>query len=358
MAHRWHDLSFHDNYDTALILRNHHMMERLRDLPLLRHLVIHFSVGYLKDPDDAIKCWIPVGGFKNLTSLELYQCYNKDVNLLTKELAQAFIQCPKLKKLALGTSCGARAETTPETWAIEHKGSFFEKLCLEYGSLSPTPQPLALETLRLGHGVCLLRSTSGDVDNYFAKLVKLDELKVLHLFNGIVQFASIDVDDVDAEVLEIDFSLLEDCKSLQEVSLTRITPEVIRWLSGPARGVQELFITDSYNIYDPDLRFFSQLKLDRLSTLYTDEFIEGDPLSDTEESDSGDETPKEISSGASASTGGTSGFVVSKDIEVRTILDRLYERHDLSHLENLSFTFDFDKQWVSMHLTIDSTLFN
>lgn len=336
---RWHDDSSSEEYESSLILRDDDVLAKLRNLPLLKHILIQFTSAFLDDdPNIAVKCWIPLRPFTNLISLELYQFYGLEFDVLAKEIAQALSQSPNLRKLGLGIACNIKAEDLPpEIYIIEHRGTFFEQICFFYESLSPSSKPLDLETLKLGNGVCLLKSKLETEVNYLAKLVKVSGLKTLHICNPLVQFSW----NGENQALKIEWSLLEDCISLRQVSVTRITADIVRWLSGPAKNVEELFVTDQYSPDDPDLNLYSQLKLNKLSTLYVTETL-WRRIPDA----------SEFPPGASPSTseGQTSNFPICGGPPVTTILDRLHKNHDLSHLRALSFPLDFKFQWVSFSL--------
>lgn len=129
--------------------------------------------------------------------------------------------------------------------------------------------------------------------------------------------------------LEIDFSLLENYKSLYHLSSCRITPEIVDWLSESARNFQELFITDIYNIYHEDLDLLNVLKFNSLSTLYV--------------TDDDDDNPEFFhrSPGRRSET---------RETAIVAVIDRLSLRNDLSYLSKLSITFQFETQWVGSAL--------
>lgn len=339
-----------DEYETALILSTPSVLEKLKDLPLLEHVSIQFAGSYLEDYERALRCFIPLKGFRNLASLELYQFYGKE-NVLLKQLSRALKESPNLKKLGLGLATDCNCDAYPETYILQHRGRFLEKLCLSYAS-QPDARPLPLETLRLGNGICLWKAKCKNAKNYLAKLVKTEGLQTLHIFNGLVQ-----LDDENIEYgyeMVIDTSLLKNCKSLHQLQVARLSHDIIDWLSGPASTVQELFVTHHYSMYEDGMDLFNLLKVNKLTTLYIAEVwvkrrSEEDAWSDTDSSDSNiptdsESSPDTINPGESRPSGETTTW---EDLSIITPLDRVAQRNDLSHLKRLSLCLEFQTQWVS-----------
>lgn len=106
--------------------------------------------------------------FKNLTSLELYAIHARTPQLLVKDLADVLGANPHLKKLGLGRACDVDCIDNPET-LIWRGPDFMELLCQRYESHCKAP-PLALETLRLGHGTFFYKYAEVTSGAYLSKL--------------------------------------------------------------------------------------------------------------------------------------------------------------------------------------------
>ncbi len=282
-----------------------------------------------------------------------------------KELASFLCDSPLLKKLGLGFACD-RTQDDDEAILIggpDGEMDFLERLCLLYGSMSKTG-PLALETLRLGAGIYLSEPSSPENGHYLTKLVAARNLKVLHLENGLVNS---DFDE-DSFYQPIDWTPFppEDCKSLRQLSVTRLGEDVTNWLRQPGNCVQELIVTDHYKFNDKDLNEFFRLPSSRLSMLWTrDKFpwqseIEED--SDWTDTDSSIDERSDVDSSTSHQStpesldpqlqdlDTTESHVLNStaprlDRQVMTVLDRLPDGG--SHLERLCIALDFEVQWVS-----------
>lgn len=158
-------------------------------------------------------------------------------------------------------------------------------------------------------------------------------LRTLYFVNGSLAFGNYD-DEFEADVVEIDLSLLNGCKSLHRVSMRTIDSGIADWLSGPARTVQELLVTNNYDSHDPDLDLFKKLKLKRLPMLYVDDHDDETLLPKSERAASESEiSPDRLS-------------VASEDKTVISVFDRVKVGHDLFHLQKLSFTMRFQTQWT------------
>jgi len=149
----WHDMAFADEYCTVSILRNPKLLTTLKECSSLCGLLIVFGSQYLENETDALNCWVPLPGFRNLVSLELYRFYG-DLAKTTREIVDLLSNCPKLRTLGLGLACNYDCEVAPESVVLEEdKTSFLESLCVRYGDTGNLP--LALHTPRLGDGMCL-----------------------------------------------------------------------------------------------------------------------------------------------------------------------------------------------------------
>lgn len=124
-------------------------MEAVKKPPLLQNLLIHFRE--LLEPRSGRGregSFLPLNGFRNLTSLEIYDFYGEKIYLLSN-LATAL---ENLQKLGLSMNCGYDHET--ECTRLEFRGRYFEKLCLRYASKAGS-RSLPIESLRLGCGLCV-----------------------------------------------------------------------------------------------------------------------------------------------------------------------------------------------------------
>lgn len=316
----------------------------------------------------------------------------RDHDRLVKEIGNALCDSPFLKKLGLGFAC---------EWAEEDEAIFFgapgrspdflERLCEFYGSISKKG-PLALETLRLGFGIYLDEPSKPSKSHYLTKLLNIRSLKVLHLYNGLVNS---DLDDEDSFYKAIDWTpfTADECKSLRQLAVTRLRQDVTRWLSKDGACVQELIVMDHYNLNDKGLNEFSKLPL-QLNMIWTREwhpwrrltYNDEDDWTDTDESvsdwtdiDSSDESdldadsdesnsdldsdisnaqltdlnPSQLAPLISTSAQSQPNPLISTASNSRkqllTVLDLL--PNGGSHLTRLSISLDFETQWVSVTIS-------
>lgn len=323
------------------MLRNKNFLNALKNCETLQHLSIQFASQHLDDNTTACNCSMPLNGFRNLTSLELYQFYGNETQLIN-DIADVLSNCPRLKKLGLGMACDYDCDGAPEVLIMPGDCSFLERLCMRYEGQRKSP-PLKLETLRLGNGMFLHSPSSPDGSNFLLKLLKVDELKSLHVFNGLVKG---DMDD-DEETMEIDWAFLSNCTSLRQLAVTRLQDDVRQWLNNDGKSVQELIVTEHYSMYDDDLDNLDALRLPHLSMLFTrertvskrdpeDEWSDVDSWeldSDSEDTDLPDLEPQ---------------FTPKLDRSVITVLDRLYDGG--TNLKRLGLCFNFETQWVGPKL--------
>jgi hypothetical protein len=379
MDSRWIDSTYDDNYRPTLMLQNRELLEALKQSSTIKGVSILFASQYLDDPEDAFNCSIPLAGFKNLTSLELYNFYG-NLDTLVEDIADALGECPCLKTLGLGWGCAYDCEDLPEALLIDEELTFLQKLCLDYGSRSQS-SPLALDTLRLGQGMFLYDSVlphSPQTAKYLCKLVQVDALKRLHVWNGLVKW---DIDD-EHESMEVDWYQLDGCKSLRQLSVSRLEEDLLDWLNTGANSVQELIITDHYGMYDDDLDNFRFLSLQNLSMLFIREMTvskrnEDDFWSDTDssvtdsseaETTSGEESSSEPEARSrartlsEAETSSQAGSISESEISseagtpyseldrsIITVLDRLSDNG--AQLTRLGLCIDLETQWVGSSTT-------
>jgi hypothetical protein len=354
---RWLDVAFEDNYVLCRIIKDAAVVKALKNCKSLKNVSIQFSSHYLEDRRTAHHCWIPLEGFRDLTSLELFSFYGSKPKLVD-DLASLLCSCPGLKTLGLGMACDFDCEELPETLIIEDEDYFLEKLCMVYESKG-NPPPLALETLRLGYGMYLFQPPSSTGKNDFlSKLVKVAGLKILHLFNDSIKYGS---EDADRENMEIDWALLNECKSLYQLAISRLEPNVTDWLNGEGQSVQELIVSFAYTMYDDDLDEFDRLRLPKLTMLYTSEAHvakqdDDDAWTDADTDSSGSE-PSSIHPGDRDSSHILSSELIEPDPQSRpriydrsviTVLNRLHDGG--AQLTALRICLDFESQWVSIFI--------
>lgn len=330
------------------MLRNSQLLSTLKSYRSLRDICIKFTGQFLDDTPAAHILSIPLKGFRNLTLLELYDFYG-DETKLAKEIAGALWDSPGLKTLGLGKLCDCDHEDYPEIVILESGSNILEKLCIQYGSRSDVV-PLALETLRLGHGLCLVTSESTTASDYLEKLTTPASLRTLHVYNGLITF---DPDERE-ENLEIDWSLLNGCTSLHQLSVSRLTDDVATWLNDDGRSVQELIVTDHYKRTDWGLENFDALFRPQLSMLFTLEIAvssreANDDMADTDSSDSWTNTNsseywEENVSDQSLADNNSEVDRKKPHKAAITVLDRLQDGG--SHLSRLGLSLDFETQWV------------
>lgn len=330
----------------------------------LRDISIQFPCLYIHDPVPVRKCYFPLKGFRNLTSLELYAIY-KDYDRQVKDMASVLCESPFLKKFSLGFA----SEVNGDDEAILFGGpgreaDFFKRLCEFYGSKCKKP-PLALETLRLGWGIFLDKPSEATGGHYLTKLLTIKSLKVLHLYNGFVES---ELEENDLFCPRIDWTPFtsEDCRSLRQLSVTRLEEDVVDWLKSDGCCVQELIVTDHYSIDDEGLDEFINLP-SRLSMLWTREkhpsvrmYISNhtdsdwsdtdSSVSDTEGSESLDlleSTDSQWPAVDSSLFSRSNAIACKLDKTVMTVLDRLPDGG--SHLTRLCTALDFETQWVRIN---------
>jgi hypothetical protein len=167
--------------DPSLILQNDELLATLRSAPNLRELTLQYCALYSHGLDDFYKRNTQLQGFKNLTLLEIYGFFGAHSDLV-EDIANVLKDCPGLKRLGLGMHYESDVSDEFHEILVDNgQCDFLEELCLRYGTLS---SPLTLETLRLGTGMFIHKSESPDIGNYIGKLVNIQNVKTLHLYNG------------------------------------------------------------------------------------------------------------------------------------------------------------------------------
>lgn len=342
----------------------------MKSIRTLREVAIHFATYVVQDLIGIRSSYVPLRGFRNLTSLEVYNLCT-DYDGIIKDMGSALCDSPFLKKLGLG--CAVAYDLHDDAIIYRspgHDADFFERLCKFYGSASKTG-PLALETLRLGQGIFLGDPTFSSGVRHskeshpLTKLVNVKSLEVLHIYNGLVR----DEDDLlDSFYPIIDFDLFTskgERKSLRQLSVNRLTDDVTNWLSRGRVHLQELIVTDHYSINDEDLVEFFDLP-SGLSMIWTREKHPWDASpSRYNDSDSDSDEWTDIDSDESSSELSDSDldhpFYRSTPTQnpslprkIATVLDRLPDGG--SHLTRLCLALDFEVQWVRIPLSRLSAL--
>ncbi|KAH8670172.1 hypothetical protein BGZ60DRAFT_29778 [Tricladium varicosporioides] len=266
---KWRDRSSDFSYSTSRMLQDSMLLRTLKNAEFLENLSISFSGHWLDNPTLAARsCFIPLKGFQNLRSLELYDCYGNLSQLATK-IAALLADCPSLKTLGLGvaTECDFEEQDLRETLVVQEQGTFLQKISSYFNGICKAA-PLALQTLRLGTGVSVLKSKPLDGQNYLSKLFKFSELQRLHIFNGRVKYDWYEY----GEPAEFYWPYFTECSSLYQLSVTRLTKNVRYWLKAHGQSISELIVTNHYGMYDEALNNFDALDLPNLSMIFVREW--------------------------------------------------------------------------------------
>ena len=301
---RWIDATYDEMCTPSLILRNPEFLSSLKNVPTLRHLSVIFTRLENDDQIAACNCSIQLSSFKNLNSLELYNFFGNRAGLM-EDMVYVLRERPGLKVLGLGMAYeqdfeGGTAELNDTNYFID----FIDRLCIDYGSQDKTP-PLALETLRLGHGMFLSAGSIFHKERiYLNKLVRLDCLHSLHIYNGPDRYGEYD------DFMQMDWEQFQGRTSLRQLSVSRFNEDVRDWLNEPENKVDELVITDLYDEDEHGLDNFYLLE-------------RGLSMLDIETRESGASTPRRPG---------------------MTILDRLDDNGH--HLTRLGLYLDLESEWV------------
>ncbi|KAE8440689.1 hypothetical protein EG329_006807 [Mollisiaceae sp. DMI_Dod_QoI] len=346
----WYDNSIQPKNKTGQILQEQSILEALQSSSLQNLMVTFNNIRFLDAAGDRqtwlSRSYIPLGGFQNLTSLEVYQLCHLDEVTLLEDLAGVIRRCPQLKKLGLGGyERGEDDGLFPKDIIINNACDFLEKLCLRYSAYKDT-KPLALTTLRLGHGLLLLKHTSLDCDNYLAKLVEVTTLESLHITNGAIRRISGITRRKIWSAMQVDWSMLENCKSVRQLAVTALDMGARRWLNGVGKGVEDLIITSHYNRTKTCAKNFDRLRLPNLKMLVVHESFH--PRTRLRRDATG--APEKLTDDTIP---GLPGF--PENIEVlgtTTVLDRLHDNGRF--LKRLAICIDLESQWAqfSSHLML------
>ena len=233
---RWFDCSMDEECDPSLILQNDELLATLGNAPNLRELTLQYCALNSHGPDDLYKRSTQLQGFKSLTLLEIYGFYGAYSDL-REDIANVLKNCPGLKRLGLGMHYEFDiSDEFHEVLVGKGHCDFLEELCLRYGNFS---SPLQLETLRLGTGMFIHKSESPDIGNYIEKLVNIQTVKTLHLYNGYIHPNG----DWDEYALsEVHWEFFAKCTSLHQLSVTRLDDGVRKWLNASGESVSIFFV--------------------------------------------------------------------------------------------------------------------
>ncbi|KAH7317305.1 hypothetical protein BKA65DRAFT_365633, partial [Rhexocercosporidium sp. MPI-PUGE-AT-0058] len=176
----WYD-SPHEDHIPSLVLRNKAFIDALQSCKLLSHLYVFFDCQWNNDEEESLNCSIPLGGFRNLITLELYHIGGNEAEEV-KDITTALSYSPHLGKLSLGFGWRIGCEGPLDILHVRGEGDFLLYIYSRYQSLGKSP--LKLKTLRLGHGL-FPRTHRLNAGNFIAKLVGMSSLKTLYLFNGL-----------------------------------------------------------------------------------------------------------------------------------------------------------------------------
>lgn len=124
--------------------------------------------------------------------------------------------CPSLKLLGLSMAYEQSFEgSISEPFVANNFIDFIDRLCTDYGSQDHA-SPLALESLRLGCGMCIYAGHRSDKESiYLNKLVQLESLRKLHIYNGSDRY------EADDDSIQIDWQQFQGCTSLRQLSVSR-----------------------------------------------------------------------------------------------------------------------------------------
>lgn len=263
----------------------------------------------------ALSTTIFLTGFRNLSSLEIYNLPGDDTNVRVtiERIVEVLGENPKLKRLGLATA-HLRDDDNPPIALYLLNTNLLETLCKSY--VQSRFKPLPLNTLRLGCGMLKEQSfTSPSVTAYLEDLVMKNTLQTLHICNSFIV-----LEDEDLVRVDLDWKKMNGFTSLRQLSVSRFEDEVCDWMNSAGQSVEDLIITDNYNMYDLQ-DCLEMLKSPNLTMLYTREECaerDGDENSDDDYFD----------------------YTSSN----RTVLHRMRGR--ARNLARLSLSMDFATQWV------------
>jgi hypothetical protein len=332
------------------------LLNILKQSYTLKHIYLQVASRWLQDRIPATKCTILLKGFHNLMSLEMYHFFYEEKNQILGDLVSALGDSPRLQTLGLGLACNFNSTMHPKVMVVEDELDFLEDLCIEYGSRK-SYSPLPLRTLKLGHGMFILKKSltvNATVENFLAKLVKIIDLRTFHIFNGLFMM---DIAEETIEYPVVEWSFFSECRSLHQLSVTRLGSDVREWLNAGGRSVQELIVTNRYVPWDAELNNFNLLDLPHLSMLYTGEVIlfeshPNDSSSDVASIWSQDSFGSDIDLRSQSSGGRLANLELESqalteavpDLITNTVLDRLHDGG--LELSRLYVDLNFETQWV------------
>lgn len=247
------------------------LIDKLKSIPTLKSLSLQFSSYYFQ-PRNGLNSrdmdhWpylypISLGGFKALEYLDLYHIYAPKSHGI-EDLALTLAACPNLKHLGLGLDlehfrCSQNVPMDIKFMEVRHKRETqhsLELLCNAFAALSQSPSPLKLTSLRLGFGIWPRFSITQPNQNYLSKMINLQTLQTIHIFNKPFGPRSIELRD---ELLN--YTLFHECLNLRRLQAPVLSNKLVELFASDSTSVQELVFTQPLRMlyYHPEL--------DRLST--------------------------------------------------------------------------------------------
>lgn len=242
---RWLDVARED-HNLSLILHSKELRTAF-DAAAVKIRKLHLSFTgqqFFNRADSALDSFLPLKGFSNLRSLEIYNFFDyieflRYSEVLTKDIAALRSRSPGVKTLGLGMAC----DEVDSDGINVNRSDFLEMMCQEYSRLDNLP--LSLDTLRLGYVMCVCESKVESVrngPNFLEGLFRVECLRVLHFYNGQTNLRII-MGEHEFEVVEVSWNLLKNCGSLRQVALCSLGDDAAEWLNTPAlRNMTELII--------------------------------------------------------------------------------------------------------------------
>jgi len=115
----------------ARMIREWEIVETLKKSRSIKHITLRFAYNWGLDRQPAITCTVPLKGFRNLASLEMYHFFYDDKVRLLRDLASTLAYSPHLQTLGLGMACTLKYFKTPDIIIVQDELDFFERLCME-----------------------------------------------------------------------------------------------------------------------------------------------------------------------------------------------------------------------------------
>jgi len=77
------------------------------------------------------------------------------------------------------------------------------------------------------------------------------------------------LDGVDGKAQHIEWSLVEGCGTLRQLSSTKLSDVVVDWLNSNGQSVSELIVTNRFSYNTHGMKEYCKLRLPKLSMLVT-----------------------------------------------------------------------------------------